>query len=61
MTDEDPPAFDDGDHAILWEKVHENSEAIAVLKSDMDWTKRILTGTLATILITLITLILASI
>jgi len=39
--------------------INENSEAIAVLKSDMDWTKRILTGIFAAICITLISLIIS--
>ena len=56
---EDPPEFEDGDHAVLWKKIHENSEAIAVLKGDMDWTKRILTGIFAAICITLISLIIS--
>jgi len=59
MMPEDPPEFEEGDHAKLWDKVHENSESIAVLKEDMDWTKRILTGIFAAICITLITLIIS--
>jgi len=59
MMPEDPPEFKDGDHAKLWNKIHENSEVIAVLKEDMDWVKRILTGIFAAICITLISLIIS--
>jgi len=59
MMPEDPPEFEHDDHAKLWNKIHENSEAIAVLKGDMDWVKRILTGIFAAICITLISLIIS--
>jgi len=59
MMPEDSPEFEDGEHAQLWNKIHENSEAIAVLKGDMDWVKRILTGIFAAICITLISLIIS--
>jgi len=59
MMSEDPPEFQNDDHAKLWAKIHENSEAIAVLKGDMDWVKRILTGIFAAICITLISLIIS--
>jgi len=66
MMPEDPPKFEHADHPKIWnqlsknsELINENSEAIAVLKSDMDWTKRILTGIFAAICITLISLIIS--
>jgi len=59
MMPEDPPEFEHDDHAKLWQKIHENSKAIAVLDGDMDWVKRILTGVFVAICITLISLILS--
>jgi len=59
MMPEDPPEFEHDDHAKLWEAIHENSEAIAVLSEDMDWVKRILTGIFAAICITLISLVIS--
>jgi len=56
---EDPPEFEDGEHAKLWEKIHQNSKLIKVLQADMDWVKRILTGIFAAICITLISLIIS--
>lgn len=52
---EDPPEFEDGDHAKLWEKVDENSEAIASLKTDMKWVRRLLVGTFIGVIITILT------
>jgi len=52
MMPEDPPEFKDGDHAKLWNKIHENSKAIEVLNEGMDWVKRILIAILVGIIIT---------
>jgi len=71
MMPEDPPEFEHADHPKIWHQLNENSKAIsalqesvdgnsetiAILKSDMDWVKRILTGIFAAICITLISLI----
>jgi len=59
MMPENPPEFEDGDHAKLWNKIHENSKLINTLQADMDWVKRILTGIFAAICITLISLIIS--
>jgi len=52
MSDEDPPEFEHDDHVKLWEKIHENSEAIAALDESMDWVKRIVIAILVGIIIT---------
>jgi len=73
MPEENEPEFEHADHPKIWHQLNENSkaigtlqesvdgnsEAIAVLKSDMDWVKRILTGIFAAICITLISLIIS--
>jgi len=38
--EEDPPEFQNKEHTQLWNKIHENSEAIAVLSEDMDWVSK---------------------
>jgi len=51
---EDPPEFQNDDHAKLWGKIHENSEAIASLKTDIKWVRRLLVGTFIGVIITII-------
>jgi len=58
MMPEDPPEFEDGDHAKLWNKIHGNSKAIAALKESMDWVKRIVIAILVGIIITFLSTIL---
>jgi len=54
MMPKDPPEFEDGDHAKLWNKIHENSEAIAGVEGEMKWVRRLLVGTFVGVIITIL-------
>jgi len=58
MMPEDSPELEDGDHAKLWNKIHENSKAIAALNESIDWVKRIVIAILVGIIITFLSTIL---